>query len=81
MTNAPSSVHAIHSKEEFLRAFPRYGYGHGDQQQRARDLEASHGEHAQLEIDRMRMQEFAHMEGIARSVRVLLVFLLRCHST
>uniref|UniRef100_K3WYH6 Molybdenum cofactor sulfurase n=1 Tax=Globisporangium ultimum (strain ATCC 200006 / CBS 805.95 / DAOM BR144) TaxID=431595 RepID=K3WYH6_GLOUD len=43
---------ACSSKGAFLRAFPQYGYGKDD----------AHKE-KQLAIDRMRAQEFAHMEG------------------
>lgn len=40
------------SKEQFLREHPQYGY---------RDANADGT--AELEIDRMRAQEFAHMQG------------------
>lgn len=41
-------------KEQFLREHPQYGY---------RDATADADDNAELEIDRMRAQEFAHMQG------------------
>lgn len=41
----------MRTKEEFMRAFPQYGYGCVD------------ADAALLEIDRLRADEFAHMSG------------------